>query len=41
VLNSGVFVMHLLAATPEPELEASLKIIMGLGGSSGRDGDKI
>jgi flavin reductase (DIM6/NTAB) family NADH-FMN oxidoreductase RutF len=41
VLNSGVFVMHLLAATPEPALDASLNIIMGLGGSSGRDGDKI
>jgi flavin reductase (DIM6/NTAB) family NADH-FMN oxidoreductase RutF len=41
VLNSGVFVMHLLAATPEPALEASLRILMGLGGSSGRDGDKI
>jgi flavin reductase (DIM6/NTAB) family NADH-FMN oxidoreductase RutF len=33
--------MHLLAATPEPALDASLNIIMGLGGSSGRDGDKI
>ncbi|HVW41711.1 MAG TPA: flavin reductase family protein [Amycolatopsis sp.] len=41
VLNSGIFVMHLLAATPEPALDASLKILMGLGGSSGRDGDKI
>src|ERR1700730_6790568 len=41
VLTSGVFVMHLLAATPEPALEASLRILMGLGGSSGRDGDKI
>src|ERR1700744_3727257 len=41
VLNSGVFAMHLLAATPEPALEASLRILMGLGGSSGRDGDKI
>jgi flavin reductase (DIM6/NTAB) family NADH-FMN oxidoreductase RutF len=41
VLGSGVFVMHLLAATPEPALEASLRILMGLGGSSGRDGDKI
>ncbi|HEY6791579.1 MAG TPA: flavin reductase family protein [Trebonia sp.] len=41
VLNSGVFAMHLLAAEPEPALEASLKILMGLGGSSGRDGDKI
>jgi len=41
VLNSGVFVMHLLAAAPDPALDASLRIIMGLGGSSGRDGDKI
>jgi flavin reductase (DIM6/NTAB) family NADH-FMN oxidoreductase RutF len=41
VLGSGVFAMHLLAATPEPALEASLRILMGLGGSSGRDGDKI
>jgi flavin reductase (DIM6/NTAB) family NADH-FMN oxidoreductase RutF len=41
VLSSGVFAMHLLAATPEPALEASLAIIMGLGGRSGRDGDKV
>src|ERR1700692_3269746 len=41
VLNSGVFIMHLLAAAPEPAFEASLNVIMGLGGSSGRDGDKI
>src|ERR1700732_4741454 len=41
VLRSGVFAMHLLAATPEPALDASLRILMGLGGSSGRDGDKI
>ena len=41
VLASGVFAMHLLAATPEPALEASLAILMGLGGSSGRDGDKL
>jgi flavin reductase (DIM6/NTAB) family NADH-FMN oxidoreductase RutF len=41
VLGSGVFAMHLLAAAPEPALEASLRILMGLGGSSGRDGDKI
>ncbi|MDB5454182.1 MAG: hypothetical protein JWO33_2760 [Caulobacteraceae bacterium] len=39
--NSGVFVMHLLGANPEPTFEASLQIIMALGGSSGRDGDKI
>jgi flavin reductase (DIM6/NTAB) family NADH-FMN oxidoreductase RutF len=41
VLASGVFAMHLLAASPEPALEASLAILMGLGGSSGRDGDKL
>jgi flavin reductase (DIM6/NTAB) family NADH-FMN oxidoreductase RutF len=41
VLGSGVFAMHLLAATPEATLDASLKILMGLGGSSGRDGDKL
>jgi flavin reductase (DIM6/NTAB) family NADH-FMN oxidoreductase RutF len=41
VLSSGVFAMHLLAATPEAALDASLAILMGLGGSSGRDGDKI
>jgi flavin reductase (DIM6/NTAB) family NADH-FMN oxidoreductase RutF len=41
VLGSGIFAMHLLTASPEPALEASLRILMGLGGSSGRDGDKI
>jgi flavin reductase (DIM6/NTAB) family NADH-FMN oxidoreductase RutF len=41
VLASGVFAMHLLAASPESALDASLRILMGLGGSSGRDGDKI
>ena len=41
VLSSGVFVMHLLAAAPEEALEESLEILMGLGGSSGRDGDKL
>jgi flavin reductase (DIM6/NTAB) family NADH-FMN oxidoreductase RutF len=41
VLASGVFAMHLLAAGPEAALDASLRILMGLGGSSGRDGDKI
>jgi flavin reductase (DIM6/NTAB) family NADH-FMN oxidoreductase RutF len=40
VAESGVFAMHLLAAGPEPALQASLEILMGLGGSSGRDGDK-
>jgi flavin reductase (DIM6/NTAB) family NADH-FMN oxidoreductase RutF len=41
VLASGVFAMHLLAASPDEALEASMAILMGLGGSSGRDGDKI
>ncbi|WP_332880679.1 flavin reductase family protein [Streptomyces sp. NBC_00564] len=40
VLSSGVFAMHLLANDPEI-IDASLAILMGLGGSSGRDGDKI
>ncbi len=41
VMRSGVFAMHLLAATPDDALERSLAIIMGLGGRSGRDGDKL
>lgn len=41
VLSSGVFVVHLLAAAPEEALAESLAILTGLGGSSGRDGDKI
>ncbi len=41
VRNSGVFAMHLLGASPEAAFDASLQIIMGLGGRSGRDGDKI
>jgi flavin reductase (DIM6/NTAB) family NADH-FMN oxidoreductase RutF len=40
VLGSGVFVMHLLGNDPDL-VEKSLEIIMGLGGSSGRDGDKL
>lgn len=40
VLESGVFVMHLLSAAPET-LDASLGIIQALGGRSGRDGDKL
>jgi flavin reductase (DIM6/NTAB) family NADH-FMN oxidoreductase RutF len=39
ILNSGIFVMHLLGNGDL--LEASLKIIQQLGGSSGRDGDKM
>ncbi|HVV29575.1 MAG TPA: flavin reductase family protein, partial [Mycobacteriales bacterium] len=41
VKSSGVFALHLLAATPEPARDHALQIIMGLGGGSGRDGDKI
>src|SRR5690625_1452696 len=40
LLNSGVFVMHMLSAGPD-EIDKSLEILMTLGGSSGRDGDKI
>jgi flavin reductase (DIM6/NTAB) family NADH-FMN oxidoreductase RutF len=40
LLNSGVFAMHMLSADPA-EIEKSLEILMVLGGSSGRDGDKI
>jgi len=40
VHESGVFAVHLLG-NDERIIEASLKIIMGLGGSSGRDGDKV
>jgi flavin reductase (DIM6/NTAB) family NADH-FMN oxidoreductase RutF len=40
IVNSGVFCMHLLSNDPE-QMDASLNILMTLGGSSGRDGDKI
>jgi flavin reductase (DIM6/NTAB) family NADH-FMN oxidoreductase RutF len=40
VLESGVAAMHFLAAD-ESVLDKSLEILMGLGGSSGRDGDKL
>src|ERR1700710_2527543 len=40
LINSGVFVMHMLSAGPD-EVDASMDIMMTLGGSSGRDGDKI
>jgi flavin reductase (DIM6/NTAB) family NADH-FMN oxidoreductase RutF len=39
VLESGVFAMHLLGNGDL--LDASLDILMTLGGSSGRDGDKL
>ncbi len=41
VLDSGVFALHLLASGSDEAVAASLALIMGLGGSSGRDGDKI
>jgi len=41
VLESGIAAMHFLAADPEEALQESLRILMGLGGSSGRDGDKM
>src|ERR1700712_152970 len=40
LISSGVFVMHMLSAGPD-EVDASMDIMMTLGGSSGRDGDKI
>jgi flavin reductase (DIM6/NTAB) family NADH-FMN oxidoreductase RutF len=40
VRESGVFAVHLLSADDEA-IESSLEIIQGLGGSSGRDGDKV
>jgi flavin reductase (DIM6/NTAB) family NADH-FMN oxidoreductase RutF len=40
VLNSGIFVMHMLSAADD-QIEKSLEILMTLGGRSGRDGDKL
>jgi flavin reductase (DIM6/NTAB) family NADH-FMN oxidoreductase RutF len=40
LLESGVFAMHLLCAD-EDIFDESLRILMTLGGSSGRDGDKL
>jgi flavin reductase (DIM6/NTAB) family NADH-FMN oxidoreductase RutF len=40
VLDSGVFAMHLLC-NDEDVIEESIRILMVLGGSSGRDGDKM
>ncbi len=40
VLESGLFAMHLLC-NDEDVLEESIRILMVLGGSSGRDGDKV
>lgn len=41
VKESGVYAMHLLADGEGEVLQRSLDIIMGLGGRSGRDADKI
>ena len=40
VRESGVFAVHLLGADDD-SIDASLAVIQGLGGSSGRDGDKL
>ena len=40
ILNGGVFAIHVLGSAPEV-LDESLDILMTLGGSSGRDGDKL
>lgn len=40
VVESGVFAMHLLGSDDDI-IDASLEILMTLGGSSGRDGEKL
>ena len=40
ILHGGVFAMHVLSNDPDL-LPTSLDILMALGGSSGRDGDKL
>ena len=40
ILHGGVFAMHVLSNDPD-QLATSLEILMALGGSSGRDGDKL
>jgi flavin reductase (DIM6/NTAB) family NADH-FMN oxidoreductase RutF len=40
VVKSGIFVMHLLC-NDDDIIDESLNILMTLGGSSGRDGDKL
>lgn len=40
ILHGGVFVIHVLGNAPEL-IDESLDIFMTLGGSSGRDGDKL
>lgn len=41
VVESGIAAMHFLAADPDEALDESLRILMGLGGHTGRDGDKL
>jgi flavin reductase (DIM6/NTAB) family NADH-FMN oxidoreductase RutF len=41
VLESGVFAVHLLPSGSQEALAKGLAIIEGLGGRSGRDGDKL
>ena len=40
LIDSGIFVMHMLSAGPD-EIAASMDILMTLGGSSGRDRNKM
>ena len=40
ILNGGVFAMHVLSNDPSI-IDTSMEILMALGGSSGRDGDKL
>lgn len=40
ILNGGVFAMHVLSNDPSI-IDTSIEILMALGGSSGRDGDKL
>lgn len=40
ILGGGVFAMHVLSNDPD-QIATSLDILMALGGSSGRDGDKL
>lgn len=40
IAASGIFTIHLLSNEPD-DVATSLEILMSLGGSSGRDGDKI
>ena len=40
ILESGVFALHFLDNNPDI-IDTSLEILMGLGGATGRDGDKL